>query len=87
MRYIVYFGDSVTEFLSERILNLINKVGKAMVDLKRKETFKRGAKLLCQDDEFKNLISQQQEYIEILVAENERLREHILDLIFNQYGK
>ena len=55
-----------------------------MVDLKKKDELKKGVNLLCGDDEFKDLISRQQEYIESLVAENEKLREILLDSIINK---
>lgn len=56
-----------------------------MVDLKEKEFYEKNMiKTIAQGniDDCKDFIAAQQEYIRLLVAENEKLREKILDNIF-----
>lgn len=55
-----------------------------MVNLKEKDILTKNLNLLCQDDEFKDIILAQKEYIELLVKENEKLREYVLDSVINK---
>lgn len=82
IKYIPLTCDFIEEQISKLVKLLLRKV-KTMVNLKKKDEFKKGVNLLCQDEEFKDLISRQQEYIESLVTENEKLREILLDSLIN----
>lgn len=82
LKYIPIICDFIEEHIS-KLAKLLSRKVKTMVDLKKKDELKKGVNLLCGDDEFKDLISQQQEYIELLVKENEKLRNRILDTLIN----
>lgn len=83
LKYIPLFWDVISEWTFE-IIKLLLRNAKTMVNLKEKDIFAKDLHLMCQDDEFKDVILSQKEYIELLIKENEKLREYVIDSVINK---